>query len=121
MIKLKTGSLLLHSVGGDFELFDLNELHDCLYECCLEVGVDDQELPSDIINVVITFANDQEALQERELERLIVLWPSCSRRNGAPARSSFLMNKSTQPRRLFRQSSKANPSLLPNPSLNSAP
>ena len=72
MIKLKTGSLLLHSVNGDFELLDLNDLHDSLFDCCVEIGIDDQELPADIINVVTTFASNHDKIDERELERLIV-------------------------------------------------
>ncbi len=71
MIKLQSGSILLQQPEGELEFLDVDHLHDCLWSCCRRVGIDDPELPSDIMNVVTTFSEHRRDLKGEDVDQLI--------------------------------------------------
>ena len=72
MIKLQTGSVLIKQPDGDLEFLNLDQLHDVLTQCCLENGVDDLELPGDVLSVVSTFLSRRQHVLPEDIHQLII-------------------------------------------------
>jgi hypothetical protein len=72
MIRLRTGSVLVRGDDGSKRLVDLCDLKDVLWDACQELGLDDPDLPADVIGVVATFVEQRSDLDVTKLDRLVV-------------------------------------------------
>ncbi len=72
MIKMQSGSILLQTPTGEQEFLDLDLLHDDLWASCLEAGVEDSEMPDDIISVITGFVGRGSVLSSEEVNSLVL-------------------------------------------------
>lgn len=72
MIRLRSGSVLVRGDDGSKRLVDLCDIRDVLWESCQELGLDDPDLPADVIGVVATFVEQRSDLNMKKLDRLVV-------------------------------------------------
>ena len=72
MIRLQAGEILLQREDGDFEFLDLDELHEILWQSCLDASIEDCELPGDIIDIVINYVNNQETVNRDQVNSMVL-------------------------------------------------
>ena len=72
MIRLQAGTILLETPDGGTEFLDLDRLHEEIWACCRKVGIDDPEMPDDIIGVITAFAGRQPRLTVSEVDALVL-------------------------------------------------
>ena len=72
MIKLQSGSILLRTPDGDQEFLDLDALHDDLWASCQAVGIEDPEMPDDILGVVCAFVDRGVQLTAADIDAMVL-------------------------------------------------